>query len=102
VYFETYPNKIYDLLHDKYSKHYHDARTTKTIKNNTNRVKREPWMTNDILADMKKRDRLAERRDRREEYRSLRNSLVWMVRDAEKIDLSKRLQDSWNDTKKRW
>ena len=102
VYSETDPNKIYDLLQDKYSKHYHDAKTTRTIKNNTNRVKREPWMTDDILADMKKRDRLAKRRDRRGEYRSLRNDLVGRVRKAEREDLNMKLQESWNDIKKQW
>jgi exonuclease III len=102
VYNESDPNIVYDLIQEKYGKHYHAAKTTKTVKNNKNRCRKEPWMTKDILADMRKRDRLAKIKDRRGDYKSLRNDIVRRVRAAEREDLKFKLQESWNDTKKQW
>ena len=57
-------------------------------------------MTYEILDDMKKRDRLAKRKDRREEYKKLRNDLVKRVRKAEKDYITTKISDSWNNKKK--
>ena len=102
LYNENDPNKIYDLLQEKYGKHYAASITTKTFKPNSNRVKREPWMSSDILADMRKRDRLAKDKDRREEYKSLRNDIVKRVRNAEKDHLQKQIEESMGDIKQHW
>lgn len=59
-------------------------------------------MTSDILADMRKRDRLAKRRDRRDEYRCLRNDIVKRVRTAEREDLQQKISKNWNNIKKQW
>ena len=79
VYRESDANRAYDLIQEKYHKHYNNALTIKIVKSNSNKMKREPWMTTDILADMKKKDRLAKLKDRGDEYRSLRNDLVGRV-----------------------
>ena len=100
VYSESDPNIVYDLIQEKYGRHYLAAKTIKTVKNNKNRIRKEPWMTADILADMRKRDRLAKMKDRRGDYRSLRNDIVRRVRAAEREDLKLKLQESWNDIKK--
>jgi hypothetical protein len=50
---------------------------------------------------MRKRDRPSEK-SRRGEYKALRNDLVARVRRAERDNLSSRIKESWNDTKKQW
>ena len=42
---------------DKYGKHYHVNKTTRKFTKSTNRIGREPWMTAEILTDIRKRDR---------------------------------------------
>jgi hypothetical protein len=59
-------------------------------------------MTGDILADMRKRDRLSKIENTRDEYKALRNDLVARVRRAERDNLSSRIKESWNDIKKQW
>ena len=58
VYEQNDPNLAYDLIISKYSKHYNETKTVKICKKGSSRYKREPWMTNEILTDMRKRDRL--------------------------------------------
>ena len=59
-------------------------------------------MTNDILADIRRRDRLAKNKDRREDYRKLRNEIVAKVRKAEKEYVKEQIESSIGDTKKHW
>ena len=61
-------NAIYDLMLEKYGRHYHENKTVKTFSKKSNRVGRQPWMTEDILADIGRRDRLSRQRDRREPF----------------------------------
>ena len=83
VYSSDDPNTVFDLIQTKYGQHYHQNKTTKHFKKGSNRVKREPWLNNNILADMRKRDRLAKMKHRRDEYKRLRNTIVAKVRKAE-------------------
>ena len=58
VYEQNDPNLVYDLIITKYAKHYNETKTVKICKKGSSRYKREPWMTNELLTDMRKRDRL--------------------------------------------
>ena len=89
----------YDLLQEKYGFLYHISKTTKTVKANTYRVRRDPWITYDILRDMRRRDRLAKKKDRRAEYQELRNDIVKRVRKAERDHLTNKINKNWNDIK---
>ena len=102
VYSTDDPNKIFDLIESKYAKHYHQNKTIKHFKSGSNRIKREPWMNNDILADMRKRDRLSKMKDRRDEYKKLRNTIVAKTRKAEREYLQKQIRDSTGNIKKHW
>ena len=86
----------------KYGDSYHENKTTKTFTKRTNRFGREPWMTPDILADIRRRDRLARRKDRREEYRKLRNDIVGNIRKAEKAYLNSLVEKSMGNIKQHW
>ena len=59
-------------------------------------------MTDDILSDMRKRDRLAKIKDRRTEYKAIRNSIVAKVRRAEREHIQKQVEESVGDMKKHW
>ena len=72
---ESDPNAIYDQIISVYNHHYR-SNTTKTINRNSKRQKKEPWMTNDILKDIRRRDRLAKIKQRRAEYKLLRNEIT--------------------------
>ena len=96
------PNKIYDMMLDKYSGHYHKNKTTKMFSKRSNRFGREPWMTQDILADIRRRDRLVKAKDRREDYRRLRNDIVKKIRTAEKEYLRSQVESSIGDIKNNW
>ena len=76
LYQENNPDKIYDLIQSKYCSHYSQNLTTKTYRNNDKRLPREPWMTHDILRDIKKRNQLVKRKDKLSEYKKLRNDIV--------------------------
>ena len=80
----------------------HVTKTTKTFKKGSNRHKREPWMTVEILADIRKRDRLAKQINRRDEYKQLRNKIVSDTRKAEKEYINQKVRDSYGDVKKHW
>ena len=102
LYSKNDPNQVYDLLQEKYGKIYHNSKTTKTMKSKSNRIRREPWMTPDIMADMRKRDRLAKKKDRRKDYKELRNNIVKRVRKAERDYLNNRIKENWNNIKEQW
>ena len=84
IYNENDPNRIFDLIQKKYGKHYHETKTTKTYKTRSNRVKRDPWVTAELLPAMRKRDRLAKMKERQAEYKKLRNEIVAKLRKLEK------------------
>ena len=96
------PDLIYDHLIAIYSHHYYKNLTTRTISRNSRQYKREPWMTNQILADMRRRDRLARNKNRRADYIKLRNEIVKNKRKAKKAHLAQRIQNSMGDIKKHW
>ena len=50
-------------------------------------------MTTDLLAAMRKRDRLAKIKDRRPEYKKLRNEIVARVRKAQKDYINNQIRD---------
>ena len=75
---ETDPNRVHDQIISRYDYHYKKNLTTKTIKQTSNRNRVEPWMTNDILADIRRRDRLAKINGRRADYKRLRNDIVYV------------------------
>ena len=99
---ETDPNTIYDQIISVYSYHYQSNLTTKTINSNSRRYKREPWITDEILKDIKRRDRLARLKNRRSDYRQLRNEIVSKIRKAHKNYLKQQVQDNIGDIKKHW
>lgn len=99
---ESDPNAIYDQIISVYNHHYHSNITTKTINRNSKRQKKEPWMTNDILKDIRRRDRLAKIKQRRAEYKLLRNEITTKIRKAQKTYLSQQVQNSIGDIKKHW
>ena len=102
IYQQEDPNLIYDMILEKYGKHYHENKTTKTFTKRTNRIGREPWMTAEILTDIRRRDRLARLKDRRDEYKKLRNEIVKKIRKAEKEYLNAQVENSMGDIKKHW
>ena len=102
VYQSDDPNFIYDAILRKYEKHYHENKSTKTFTRRTNRVGREPWMTHEILSDIRRRDRLARHRDKRDEYKQLRNEIVKKIRKAEKDYLNSQIENSVGNIKKHW
>ena len=99
---ETNPNIIYDKMIEKYDYHYKTNMTTKQTRQGSKRIGREKWMTKEILSDIRKRDRLAKIKERREEYKSLRNGIVAKCRKAEKEFLNREVQESIGDIKKHW
>ena len=65
---ESDPNLIYDRIIHKYDSHYKKHLTTKQVNPRSSRVRLKPWMTDDILSDIRRRDRLARMKNRRNEY----------------------------------
>ena len=96
------PNIIYDGLQEMYGLHYENSRTTKTIKIGSYRHKREPWMTMELLSLMRKRDRLSKIKERRAEYKKIRNEIVTKSRKARRDYLTNQVNDHIGDTKKHW
>ena len=96
------PNTIYNLITEKYGKHYHSNKTTMLSRKGSNRFRREPWMTAELLAEMRKRDRLAKVKERRSEYKQLRNSIVTRVRKAQKDHVDNQIKESVGNIKKHW
>jgi len=102
LYSKNDPNEIYDQIQETYCMHYQQNLTTKMVKANSYRYARDPWITTDILKDMKKRDRLFKKRDKKEEYKRLRNEIVKKVRNAEREFTANRINESWNNIKEQW
>ena len=102
VYEQDDPNIIYDLIQEKYGKHYHESKIEKIYKTGSNRFRREPWMTSELLADMRRRDRLAKIKDRRPDCKKLRNEIVAKSRKAQKEHVDKQIRESMGDIKKHW
>ena len=96
------PNVIYDMIQTKYGFHYNKNLTTRTFKKNSNRHYREPWMNSELLADIRRRDRLAKQKHRREDYKKLRNAIVSKIRKAEKEYVSRQIAESSGNIKKHW
>ena len=99
---EQNPDKIYDNLITAYDHHYHINITRKVVSRNSKRFKREPWMTAEILADIRRRDRLVKLNHRRADYRKLRNEIVSKIRKAERTYLRQQVQASMGDIKRHW
>ena len=59
-------------------------------------------MTYEILADIRRRDRLARIKTRKDEYRRLRNEIVSKIRKAEREYLQEQIENSIGDIKKHW
>ena len=59
-------------------------------------------MTVELLQLMKKRDRLAKVKDKRPEYKRIRNEIVCKTRKARKEYLTKQVKDNVGDTKQHW
>ena len=89
------PNIIYDSILQKYGKHYHNNKTTRTFTKRSNRFRREPWMTPDILADIRRRDRLSRLKNRREDYKKLRNEIVSKTRRAEREHICQQIENNY-------
>ena len=96
------PNEIYDTILKKYGQHYHENKSSKTMSKRSNRTGRKPWMTAEILADIRKRDRLSKMNNRRDEYKRLRNDIVNKIRKAEKAHLNAQIECSIGNIKKHW
>ena len=56
----------------------------------------------ELLADMRRRDRLAKNKGRRSEYKKLRNEIVTKVRKAQRDYTNKQIKESAGDIKKHW
>ena len=102
LYQETDPNVIYEEFQARYIKHYEAGLTTKTTNVNGSKVPKQPWMTHGILKKIRKRDRLAKIKNRREDYKHLRNEIVRDCRKAERDYIRRKIQDNSEDAKEHW
>ena len=59
-------------------------------------------MTKQLLADMRRRDRLAKIKERRADYKKLRNEIVSKTRKLRKEYIDKRLKESIGNIKMHW
>ena len=96
------PDFIYDSIVATYGNHYQSNLTEKNVRYGSKRYKREPWITDDILADIRRRDRLSKIKERRRDYQKLRNEIVAKCRKAERAHLKNKIQESIGDTKRHW
>ena len=99
---ENDPDTAYNILQDRYSSHYHNSITVKEYEAKWGKYRREPWITEDILRKMKKRDRLAKMRGRRADYKQIRNEIVSDCRKAERDYYKRKISESWNDIREHW
>ena len=102
LYQENDPNTIYDSIQSKYCSHYNQNLTSKTYSKNNKRLPREPWMTHDLLSDIRKRNKLVKQKDKLNEYKQLRNDIVKRKRKAEKNYYEKKINECWKDLKGMW
>ena len=99
---ESEPNAAFESFLAVYEKHYTNAITTKTFLNKGNRLPKNPWMTSDILYKIRRRDRLAKLKNRRADYKNIRNEIVKDCRKAEKNYLDRKIQENISNTKEHW
>ena len=102
LYNEQNPDIIYDMIQSKYCLHYNQNMTIKTVSKNNKRYPREPWMTYDLLKDIRKRNKLVKCKDKMAEYKKLRNDIVKRKRKAEKEYYANKIQNSFNNIKEMW
>ena len=99
---ETDPDRIYNEVVSTYSHYYTANISHKVIKRNSNKFRREPWMTNEILSDIRRRDRLSKLKDRRDEYKKIRNEVVSKTRKAQRDFLQREIRENLGNIKKHW
>ena len=99
---EQNPNEIFDKLQSLYGNHYYANVTKKLVKNDCYNVKTEPWMREDIMKDIRKRDKLVKIKSKRKEYKNIRNQIVKNSREAEKDYLRDKIMENWNNMKEQW
>ena len=102
IYREDDPNIIYDIIQNRYCDHYNTNITKTTIKNNKNRIPKEPWMTTELLNDIRKRNRLIKQKNKRTQYKTLRNDIVKKKRKAEREYFANKIQENWNNIRGLW
>ena len=102
VYKENDPNIIYNLIQSTYCSYYNENLTTKTCSKKNNRMPKEPWMTQDLLRDIRKRNQLVKHKDKLSEYKKLRNDIVKRKRKAEKDYYATKIKENWKDLKGMW
>ena len=59
-------------------------------------------MTMDILADIRRRDRLAKQKHRCKDYKKLRNEIVSKTRRAEREHIRQQIEKNYGNIKKHW
>jgi hypothetical protein len=59
-------------------------------------------MREDIMKDIRKRDKLAKTKSKRKEYKNLRNQIVKNSREAERDYLKVKIKENWNNMKEQW
>ena len=99
---ENDPNIIYNIIQKRYCNHYNANITTKILKNDKNRTPKEPWMTSELLSDIRKRNKLIKQKNKRTEYKKLRNEIVKKKRKAEREYLSNKIQENWKNIRGIW
>ena len=102
IYEENDPNVIYDLIQSRYCLHYQQNLTSRTYSMKNKRIPREPWMTYDILNDIRKRNKLVKNKSKLNEYKQLRNDIVKRKRKAEIDYYERKINESWRDIKGMW
>jgi hypothetical protein len=82
--------------------HFKANLTTKKVKNNPHHIKQEPWMQDCIMANIRKRDKLAKNKHKRNEYKEIRNRIVKQIRDAARLYLKNKINENWCNIKEQW
>ena len=99
---ENDPDVAYDILQDRYCSHYQNNITIKEYEAKWGKYRREPWITDDILRKMRKRDRLMKISGRRHDYKQIRNEIVSDCRKAKRDYFKLKISESWNDIRQHW
>ena len=99
---ETDPNMAFQSFLEKYSKHYKAALTIKTLRSDSKRFPKNPWMNANILKKMRKRDRFSKLSHRRSDYQKLRNEITSDCRKAEKDYIKAKISANLKNTEEHW
>ena len=99
---ESNPNLAFQTFLGKYTKHYTEALTIKTLRSDSKRIPKNPWMNSCILKKMRKRDRLSKLSHRRSDYQKLRNEITSDCRKAEKEYFKEKISANLKNTKEHW